>query len=133
MRIGELASATGFSVHTLRYYEKRGLLKPSIRTESNYRVYSAEDADTLAFIQRCKDCGFSLEEIEALVSIHQRKADFQCEDAKRLTRDKAADVRAQIVKLNEILVSLETLEALCNGGDESAEHCNIIQSLEGKD
>ena len=132
MKIGELAKQTGLSIHALRYYEKRGLLVPQARSDANYRVYATTDIALVQFIQRCKVCGFSLDEIEALVAIQQRKSDFVCEDAKQLAREKVTAIQAQIAHLTETLAELQKLEAECAGGKDSAEHCPIIKSLEGE-
>lgn len=52
MRIGEVARASGLSVETLRFYERRGLLGRPRRTASNYRVYGRDAVERLAFIRR---------------------------------------------------------------------------------
>jgi MerR family transcriptional regulator, copper efflux regulator len=64
MRIGELAEATGLSRDTLRYYEKRGLLRAR-RGGNGYRDYPAEAADWLRYIRTAQALGFTLQEIEA--------------------------------------------------------------------
>ena len=50
--IGELAQRAGVNRETLRYYERRGLLKPVRRTGSGYRVYGRASAERLLFIKR---------------------------------------------------------------------------------
>ena len=64
MRIGELAEAVGLSRDTLRYYEKRGLLRAR-RGGNGYRDYPAEAADWLRYIRTAQALGFTLQEIEA--------------------------------------------------------------------
>jgi len=48
--IQETASETGLSAHTLRYYERIGLLRPIERSESGYRLYSDNDIGWLRFL-----------------------------------------------------------------------------------
>jgi len=67
--IGELAEQAGVNRETLRYYERRGLLKPARRTASGYRVYNRESAARLLFIKRAQGFGFSLEEIRDLLAM----------------------------------------------------------------
>jgi len=67
--IGELAEQAGVNRETLRYYERRGLLKPAGRTASGYRVYNRESAARLLFIKRAQGFGFSLEEIRDLLAM----------------------------------------------------------------
>lgn len=64
MQIGDLALATGISRDTLRYYEKRGLLRAR-RSENGYRDYPEEAADWLRYIRMAQALGFTLQEIEA--------------------------------------------------------------------
>lgn len=65
--IGELAKRVGLRTSALRYYEAEGLLKPSARTESGYRLYGSEAEQTLRFIQRAQRLGFSLADIHTLL------------------------------------------------------------------
>ncbi|MFJ8858117.1 MerR family transcriptional regulator [Streptomyces sp. NPDC102451] len=58
MRIGELASLTGASVRSLRYYEEQGLLS-STRSSSGQRHYTVDQAERVGFIQRLYAAGLS--------------------------------------------------------------------------
>ncbi|HAT31127.1 MAG TPA: MerR family transcriptional regulator [Janthinobacterium sp.] len=64
MHIGEMAAATGLSRDTLRYYEKRGLLRAG-RGGNGYRDYPPEAVDSLRYIRLAQSLGFTLAEIEA--------------------------------------------------------------------
>lgn len=64
MQIGAIASATGLSRDTLRYYEKRGLLQAR-RSDNGYRDYPPEALDWLRYIRTAQTLGFTLKEIEA--------------------------------------------------------------------
>lgn len=64
MQIGEIASATGLSRDTLRFYEKRGLLRAR-RSANGYRDYPPEVVDWLRYIKLAQTLGFTLAEIEA--------------------------------------------------------------------
>jgi len=54
---------------TLRYLERRGLLRPARRTASGYRTYDPESASRLLFMKRAQVFGFSLEEIRNLLGM----------------------------------------------------------------
>jgi DNA-binding transcriptional MerR regulator len=69
LKIGELARQTGLSIKTIRYYESRGLLEQSPRTEGGYRLYGPEEVARLRFVQRAKLLGLTLEEIRELVEL----------------------------------------------------------------
>jgi len=64
MKIGELASATGLSRDTLRFYEKRGLLQAR-RRDNGYRDYPPEAVQWLCYLRSAQQLGFTLAEIEA--------------------------------------------------------------------
>ena len=130
MKIGELSKKSGLSVHTLRYYEKEGLLNSSTRTQSNYRLYSGDDVTTAHFIKRCKECGFSLEDTRALIAIRDDKRQHICAEAKQIAIDKMGVLKQQISTLQNMLATLDELQTRCCGGDESAEFCSIIAKLE---
>jgi MerR family Zn(II)-responsive transcriptional regulator of zntA len=130
MKIGELAKKSGLSAHTLRYYEKQGLIKVNMRSESNYRIYSEEDLNTAKFIKRGRDMGFSLDEVNVFLSIRSDKPAHICADAKKLTDLKITDVEQKISELNQMLSALHKLSDACCGGNESAELCSILDALE---
>lgn len=64
MKIGELAVASGVSRDTLRFYEKRGLIRPA-RGTNGYRDYPEEAAIIVSFVRMAQKLGFTLSEIGA--------------------------------------------------------------------
>ncbi len=71
LKIGEFARISQISIKALRHYDALGLLKPSrIDTESGYRFYEMGQLADVIRIQALKDCGFSLDEIAALLPTH---------------------------------------------------------------
>ncbi len=130
MKIGQLASQSGLSVHTLRYYEKCNLLVPKTRGDNNYRSYSSEDVASARFIKRCKQVGFSLQDTKTLIAIKDAKSEHVCAEAKHIAQSKIEQVQSQIEDLQNMLSTLNSLANICSGGDRSAEFCSIIASLE---
>jgi DNA-binding transcriptional MerR regulator len=65
--VGELAKRTGVSVRTLHHYDEIGLLSPSHRSESGYRLYTQADVVRLQQVRSLRTLGFSLEEIGAFL------------------------------------------------------------------
>ena len=63
LQVGELAKITGLTIRTLHHYDEIALLKPSLRTEAGYRVYTAADVARLQHILSLRQLGFSLNEI----------------------------------------------------------------------
>ncbi|MCG8642476.1 MAG: MerR family transcriptional regulator [Desulfobacterales bacterium] len=66
--IGELCNRFGLSRSTLLYYDRLGLLKPSTRTESNYRLYTDEDIRKLEQICLYRNAGVSLKDMKILLN-----------------------------------------------------------------
>ncbi|MFT2089731.1 Zn(2+)-responsive transcriptional regulator [Paraglaciecola sp. 2405UD69-4] len=132
MKISKLSKLSNLSTHTLRYYEKEGLLTPSGRSESNYRVYSEDDLITAKFIKRSKECGFSLSEIASLLAIKNDKSQHVCAEAKSITNLKIETINEQIEQLKKMQGTLMQLAQYCCGGQESAVFCSIISTLESE-
>lgn len=66
-QIGELAKETGLTVRTLHHYDEIGLLKPSSRTDSGYRLYRSSDVERLQQILSLRQLGFRLDQIRELL------------------------------------------------------------------
>jgi MerR family copper efflux transcriptional regulator len=71
MRIGELSRKVGVNLQTIRFYERKGLLREPQRTSAGYRDYAAADLEQVRFIRECQQLGFTLKEIEQLSQLHR--------------------------------------------------------------
>ena len=69
MQIGQVAERTGLSLRTIRFYEENGLVIPTARSEGGFRLYSENDVARLEVIKRMKPLGFSLEEMQELLTL----------------------------------------------------------------
>jgi MerR family transcriptional regulator, copper efflux regulator len=69
LRVAELADRAGVAPSTVRFYERAGLLSPARRAVNRYRMFDESALEELAFIQRAKSIGMSLEDIAELVAI----------------------------------------------------------------
>ena len=69
MLIGELARESGLTLHTIRFYEKRGLLdtRHMTRRSNNYKEYTPAALERLRFISQAKSAGFTLSETAQLL------------------------------------------------------------------
>jgi DNA-binding transcriptional MerR regulator len=98
--ISELASRTGFTASTLRYYEQVGLLAAVERSRGGYRLYDEAAVARLRFIDRAKQLGLPLEEIRDLVAVWDGGL---CAHVQERLREhvaaKAADVRERVAGL----------------------------------
>src|SRR6266581_857628 len=99
--IEQVATRTGLTKRTLRYYEEVGLLPPTGRTEGNYRRYSEADIQRLEYIKKLRDLlGFSLAEIRELLEIEEERG--QIREAYRQETDVAVKV-AQLERTDELI------------------------------
>jgi len=93
--IGVVAEMVGVHPQTLRFYEKKGLLRPS-RTEGRTRMYSAEDVEELARLLRLtRDLGVNLAGAEIIIRMKRRMVDMQkqIEDLLTYVRESGPDVK----------------------------------------
>src|SRR5580692_5931214 len=118
MTIGDLAKSAGVPVSTVRFYERRGLLKPDGRTQSNYRTYSARTAERLKFIRAAQATGFSLKDIREMLALTYLDAP-PCDEVAALIKHRLADVKQRLAELKRIDRALVlALKSCCNGGPD---------------
>ena len=125
--IGQLAKQSGVKVVTIRYYEQIGVLPTCGRTEGNYRVYSHEHLERLCFVRRCRDLGFSLEQVRDLLHLSSTQHS-SCKDVCNLAEDHLRDVEAKIADLNRLASELRQIRTSCDG-KRPIEDCRIIAAL----
>ena len=127
MNIGDASQATGLPAKTIRYYEDIKLVKPA-RAENGYRDYGEDDIHRLAFLQRARSLGFSIDECRLLLSLYQDK-NRASSDVKKLALEKVAKIDRKIAELKSLQSTLTTLAASCHGDDRP--ECPIIEELAG--
>jgi len=125
--IGQLAKATDTKVVTIRYYEKIGLLAPPRRTAGNYRVYEPGHLDRLRFIRRCRDLGFTLDQIRDLLRLSSDE-DQECAEVDRIAAEHLSAVERKIADLARLADDLRRIGSLCKGGGRIAD-CRIVEAL----
>ncbi|PIQ37348.1 MAG: MerR family transcriptional regulator [Lysobacterales bacterium CG17_big_fil_post_rev_8_21_14_2_50_64_11] len=125
LTIGSLASAAGVGVETIRFYQRRGLLREPARPLAGIRRYHAGDVARVRFIKRSQALGFRLDEIIDLL----RLADgAHCDEARTIADDKLRSVREKLVQLQRIERELAALVRACAvAGSEVS--CPLIDTL----
>lgn len=132
LKISELSTRTGLSAHTLRYYEKHGLISASERSKAGYRFYSDTDVRRVEFVRTARHIGFSLSDISQLLSIRVDKSSHSCKEVTDITSAKLEEVNTRIVELQTMQQTLQILLESCCGGPENATHCSIMEALEAE-
>lgn len=116
MLIGKLASESGFSRDTIRYYEKRGLIRANEldRHENSYKNYSAKVLERLSQISQLKSLGFTLVEVADLLDSFE-SSDLLCADLPAKLQDKISLFDKKIALLEQYRRQLKAVEQACNG------------------
>ena len=128
LKIGELARLAGVGVVALRFYERQGLLTPSMRTESGYRLYGEEALGQLDFVRRSQALGFSLAEIAAIVA-ESRTSGRPCGTVRELVRQRIRELDERLAELRRYRRDLaKTLEKWETLGDVDGHVCGLIES-----
>lgn len=126
MNIGEAANASGVTAKMIRYYESVGLIRQAARTESGYRQYTDNEVQTLRFIKRSRELGFSIERIKTLLGLWEDRS-RRSADVKKLARQYIEELDRDIEKLQSIRNQLNHLANCCHG--DNRPDCPIIDDL----
>lgn len=128
MKIGEAARRTRLTVEAIRFYEKQGLIEEPPRSPSGYRQYPEGVVARLDFIQRSKELGFSLREVEELLALRD-SPDARSSDVKERAEAKIRDIERKLRDLREMKEALSKLTRSCNGEGPTRE-CAILTAIE---
>ncbi len=112
MKIGEVARESGFSIDTLRWYDRIGLLRPTRRNAvSRFREYEEEALDLLALVKSAKLAGLSLLQIRKIIAA--ARTGSACKTVIPLLDEKVGEIDRAIRALQELRTRL--VRALKNG------------------
>ena len=119
MRIGEIATATGVTTKTLRFYEAEGLLHEPGRTSGGYRDYPPEAVDRVLFVRHAQAAGLTLRQIGEILSVRDG-GQAPCRHVGELVDRRLAEVderlrelsqtRAQLLRLKQRVAVLDPVE-----------------------
>lgn len=126
MNIGQASRATGVSAKMIRYYEEIGLVRPTSRTDANYREYDDRGLNELRFIKRGRSLGFSMAEITQLLALW-RNRDRPSREVKAIADRHVADLDARIVEMQAMADTLRHLAHSCAG--DGRPDCPILSDL----
>lgn len=128
--IGAASKQTGCSVPTIRYYEEVGLLLPAPRTEGNQRHYDDAAVRRLTFIRRCRDFGFTIEQVRELVGLVDEPS-RDCVEVRDIAQAHLQEVQKKLTELKALETTLSAFVCSCNtacaGGP--AVDCTILEDL----
>jgi DNA-binding transcriptional MerR regulator len=107
MKIGDLAKRCGLSAHTIRYYERIGLLPYADRDLSSQRDYDVSILTWIAFLRRLRTTGMPIREMVRYAALREQGKGTEGERQEMLERHRDR-VRAQATALHDALLVLDT-------------------------
>ena len=102
LTIQDVSEATGLSAHTLRYYERIGLIHPIEREENTRRLYTEEDLGWIDFLLKLRATGMSIKDMQKYAEL-QRQGDVTLPDRVEMLKSLQSKVEARMSELNEHL------------------------------
>lgn len=126
--IGDAARELGVPASTLRYYERIGLVRPSARSASNYRLYTDDDMARLRFVRAAQSNGFSLDDVAELLTLRATRRALP-RDVQRVLTRRIEALDAKIADLHRLQDELRGLLRRCRAG-EGAGTCDVVVTLD---
>ena len=124
LTIGQVAKMLGISVETIRFYERKELIEQPPRPNEGYRLYPHSTIDRIRFIRSSQANGFSLEDINELLSFDQK----DCDAVMTLAQKSLSKVQRKIDQLKRLENSLESVIETCSLGDHD-QRCHYLISV----
>lgn len=126
--IGEVARAARVNIQTLRYYERRRLLRSPQREPNGYRRYAGEAVRVVRFVKHAQALGFSLAEVKELLALRvdPRRS---CSDVRKRAEAKLTDIEQKINSLRAMRKTLTRIIAACSGRGPVSD-CPILEALD---
>ncbi|MCC7003093.1 MAG: MerR family transcriptional regulator [Gemmatimonadaceae bacterium] len=108
--IGVFAAEAGVTVETIRFYQRKGLIREPSRALGGIRRYDASDIARVRFVKAAQNLGFSLDEIASLLRLEDGA---HCDEARVVAEEKLAGVRVRLADLRRIETVLGMLVDEC--------------------
>ena len=129
LTIGKMATLAEVSADTLRYYEEEGLIAPTTKSGSGYRLYGQEAIRRISFIKHAQQCGFTLSEIRELLVLRVRNSAC-CNDVRRLAVERKLQLEARIKAMKLMSKALDHLIVACAVPGRPVGDCPILAALD---
>lgn len=126
--IGKLAQMAGVGVETVRFYQRKDLLREPDASGS-IRTYNEEDAQRIVFIKKAQELGFSLSEIKELLELNT-KARVTCGTVKKKTIDKISEIDQKIADLQKMRASLVKLSTACDSRQDNYKQYKVQECFD---
>lgn len=124
--IGALAAEASVNVETIRFYQRKGLMREPGRQQGKVRRYEPRDLGRVRFIKSAQRLGFSLDEIAQLLTLEDGT---HCDEARQQAQQKLQDVRAKLADLKNMESALAKMVKRCRAARGNV-RCPLISSLQ---
>lgn len=131
LKIGQLASKTGISIETIRYYEKIGLMPAAIRSTNNYRHYAEQHVQQLMFVSHCREINLSLDTIKQLTELFAHPQQ-DCGQVNAIIDAQISRVNQKIENMLALKDHLSQLRSKCQQ-HVRVQDCGILNQLKALD
>lgn len=128
LTIGKLAVKAGVGVETIRFYQRKNLLREP-KTSGTVRTYNEDDAQRIFFIKRAQDLGFTLAEVKELLELNT-KPRITCGAVKEKTLAKIKEIEGKIADLNRMKTSLEKLACACDASQDNIKQYKVQECFD---
>lgn len=125
LTIGVLAKRGGVNVETIRYYQRRGLLREPSKPSGGFRKYATDSVKRVRFIKRAQALGFTLDEIMGLLALDEKTA---CIETREIAAHKLKLIQQKLADLTRMKKALSSLVRSCDKSSASGP-CPIIHLL----
>ena len=124
LTIGKLAEMADVGVETIRFYERKELIKQPNKLGS-FRYYPLIYIERIKFIKRAQELGFTLKEVKELLEL-KIKNQSKCSDVLIKTNSKISEIEKKIIDLIKMKKSLVSLANCCQSDDMPLSECPIL-------
>lgn len=115
LRTGEAAMLAGVNIETLRYYERRGLLRAPARRSSGHREYTHDDVRLVREVKAAQRLGFTLAEVAEIVELTRRRGGRDADGLRGRVQAKLGEVTERIQALEQMRADLQAvIDAECD-------------------
>ena len=115
MKIGEFADVVGVSIDAIRFYERRGVLRPAPRTAGGYRTFLQRDLDRVRLARQLQKLGLTIDEVVDALAAHEGNGATCTSERWRLEQVEAR-IDAQITALSHTRRLIQDALAACDAG-----------------
>lgn len=130
MSIGQLAREAGVAATALRYYEREGVLAPTVRCRAGYRLYDRQAAEQLGFIRSAQAVGFTLDDIRALMGFDEASDRTSKKEVQELIEKRLGELAERMRDLRRVQAALAKTLYKCQ---HAAGECPVLKELHEPD